>query len=94
MTRVNLNCSGPAMAPKIYVVRGDCSDYYCGCGGGHLLGVASTEAGAAELAEQAKGRTRLGVGTSLDYGPFYRDSIRIEGPLTVDALVDEAFLVR
>jgi hypothetical protein len=34
----------------VWLVRAHCGDYYCGCGGGHLVGVYSTEALASDAA--------------------------------------------
>lgn len=35
---------------KVYVLQRECSDYYCGCGGGHIHGIFLTEAEARERA--------------------------------------------
>jgi hypothetical protein len=50
-------------SPFAFVLRASCGDYYCGCGGGHLLGIADTEEEAARLkveAENAKHTYRDG----------------------------------
>jgi hypothetical protein len=39
---------------KVWLVRAECGDYYCGCGGGHLVGVYSTGFAAVEAAAFAE----------------------------------------
>lgn len=33
----------------VWIITAECGDYYCGCGVGHLLGIATTEAEAERI---------------------------------------------
>lgn len=39
---------------RLYVIQAECGDYYCGCGGGHILGIATTEAHRDHIIAEAK----------------------------------------
>jgi hypothetical protein len=39
------------------VVRADCGDFYCGCGGGHVLGLARDDAEVSAIIAVAEGAT-------------------------------------
>ena len=39
---------------QVWLVRADCNDFYCGCGGGHVLAVAESEDEAIALAHVAR----------------------------------------
>lgn len=39
------------MSEEVYLVQVECPDYYCGCGGGHVVGIFTTR----EKAEEQKG---------------------------------------
>lgn len=68
--------------PVVYLVRGECADYYCGsCGdGGHLLAVADTKEQAEQFGEQAKELEMRGT--------LY--NVKVLGPFVIGGLVSEA----
>lgn len=68
-----------AAMSAIWLIRGDCGDYYCGCGGGHVYGVATTQEQADALAHAARGRLASFM------------TVTVEGPLRVNALHGAAF---
>lgn len=68
-----------AMLPTtLYVAQRSCGDYYCGCGGGHIVGVFTTEDAALKAADGekvtaietdvAKGKEPEGWGYGFDGG--------------------------
>lgn len=40
------------MSSKVWVLQMKCPDYYCGCGGGHIVGIYETEESAQREAEE------------------------------------------
>lgn len=61
----------PLQEPKLWLVRGDCGDVYCGCGGGHILGVATSADEASRIEEEAHtkesyGRKRWAYGIHIE----------------------------
>ena len=42
---------------EIWLVRANCGDYYCGCGGGHVVGIATSKEDAERIQEEAKKAT-------------------------------------
>lgn len=82
------------MSSQVWLVRGNCSDYYCGCGGGHVLAISPDEEGAKVLAERATEKHRLGFlawkkDGPLDYGKF--SDVVVVGPFLLGELVDPEF---
>ena len=69
----------------IWLIRGDCGDHYCGCGGGHLLAVAGSSDEADELALIA----RLRRNERWGYPNF--SNVSIEGPHEAGKLIEEQF---
>ena len=73
---------------KVWLVRGDCGDYYCGCGGGHVLAVATDGDEAVRLAKEAEDRQRFAYcGGSI--GTFSETTI--DGPYETGELIQIAF---
>ena len=75
---------------EVYLVRGNCGDYYCGCGGGHVLAVADTPSRATHYAEQAATRHRVYRGSTLTGDVF---TVSVTGPFPLNALLEEEFSV-
>lgn len=50
----------------VYIVRGDCGDYYCGCGGGHILG-ASLDKDCAEMIKRLADKAVVVYGTGQQH---------------------------
>jgi hypothetical protein len=46
----------------VYVAQRECGDYYCGCGGGHIVGVYASEEEAAHAAGSGTNEPHLKVG--------------------------------
>lgn len=44
---------------QLWPIRANCGDYYCGCGGGHIVGIATSESEAERLATEAREATRV-----------------------------------
>jgi hypothetical protein len=53
-----------------FLVRGECGDYYCGCGGGHIAAVALTEDEAERLKAEAESATHRYTGGGTEYKMF------------------------
>ena len=50
---------------KLWLVRANCGDYYCGCGGGHVVGIATSLEIAERIHAEAKAATRTYGGGEL-----------------------------
>lgn len=51
----------------LYLVRAECGDYYCGCGGGHVCAVATSRADAETLLKEAEKTTHTYVEGGKEY---------------------------
>ena len=52
---------------SIFLIRAECGDYYCGCGGGHVCAVADDVDEAARLLEESKNATHTYVPGGREY---------------------------
>ncbi len=79
------------MSEAVWLVVGNCGDYYCGCGVGHVLAVALSAPEAAILRDACAKRPRMHRhgGKDSDFGTFA--TVEVRGPLLPGNLVDTEF---
>lgn len=73
----------------MWLVRGLCSDLYCGCGGGHVLGIATSQWRADQLAIEAKEKPRTTqLNQPIELGKY---EVSVKGPIMTGDLIETAF---
>lgn len=75
---------------EVWLVLGNCGDYYCGCGQGHVVGCCSTEERAARMRVDLMNYPRMGgpnpehfiAGKRMNYGPY--SELTVYGPVKIN----------